>query len=95
MGPKLTPDEGWCEECGFDYLEHCLEPIEIQVGLFQKYAAERKREAAMTANGSKWEMPFPEQLWPAGGRSLDDYGKMLEAKFGMGMFDTIYMGKLK
>jgi len=30
-GEPIEPDEGWCEECGFHYQEHCKHPISEQI----------------------------------------------------------------
>ncbi len=32
----IEPDEGWCEDCGFQYKEHCKDPLQNQIERFRK-----------------------------------------------------------
>jgi len=38
---KISPDEGWCEKCGFSYYEHCQHPLFEQI---EKFKSQNTRE---------------------------------------------------
>ena len=34
-GEPIEPDEGWCDKCGFHYVEHCKDPLSKQIERFR------------------------------------------------------------
>ena len=34
-GEPIEPDEGWCDDCGFQYKQHINDPISAQVARFK------------------------------------------------------------
>jgi len=35
-GEPIEPDEGWCDDCDFQYHEHCKHPLREQLARFQE-----------------------------------------------------------
>lgn len=41
---KVSPDQGWCNKCGFSYSEHIRHPLEEQIREFREGRLNEKKK---------------------------------------------------